>query len=165
MSHTFWKLVNVIMASSLTGSPDLFPSSRNQSFCSSSLSTSSRDFRWRKTARASSRSLSFFDFTMSHRIIWAILYGSYTMVFYDILYHMLHIIYTGIIRNVTSGIIIQPIVSFLEHIALAKSFSKREPQERILDSGQRNSRIFFMIWAGRKVRWSSESIKLIQLKN
>ena len=31
MSHTFWKLVNVIIASSLTGSPDLFPSSKNQS--------------------------------------------------------------------------------------------------------------------------------------
>ena len=111
------------------------------------------------------------SFSSQWNSIWSILYhisynvhGSNTRFFHDMYYHMLHIIYTGIISNVTSGIIIQPIVSFLEHIALAKSFSKREPQERILDSGQRNWRIL-MIWAGWKVRWSSESIKLIQLKN
>ena len=37
-----------------------------------------------------------------------------------------------IMSQLGAGIIIQPVVSFLEHIALAKSFAKREPQERFL---------------------------------
>lgn len=53
--------------------------------------------------------------------------------------HIMWIILNGLILGYNSsliglGIIIQPIVSFLEHIALAKSFSKREPQETILNS-------------------------------
>ena len=47
--------------------------------------------------------------------------------------------------NLTSGIIIQPIVSFLEHIALAKSFSKREPQEKLLDSVSLSVTVFISL--------------------
>ena len=118
MTHTFWKLVNVIMASSLTGSPDLFPSSKNQSFWSSSLSTSSRDFRWRKTARASSRSFSFFDFTMIHslwepHIIWVINLETITLSF--------HFLWVMLDKN--SGWFEMKNVSFLIRLSMLKTFS------------------------------------------
>ena len=85
--------------------------------------------------RSAPSGIAYDPYNMDH-IIW--------FKYYDSFHNIFHIIYTEIISNVTSGIIIQPIVSFLEHIALAKSFSKREPQERILYTNQRNSRILMI---------------------
>ena len=72
-------------------------------------------------------------------------------------YDRTYLIYQNHQKCLISGIIIQPVVSFLEHIALAKSFSKREPQERILELKPFDSYGDFEEF--------TESIKLTQLKN